>query len=529
MARSSLASPSRERPHRRGAGPRALAGGVLLALLATLLIPRLSAAAVDVDYEDVVGSPPSAHGTNSAATDQDLALWMSRWQQAGIQVIRIQLPQYFLEPVNDNADPEDTAWGNFLFETPIPIPPDFTRTITFANVFNAMKEAGVEIQLNPVYVAGWLSANPIPDPYMGFPGEAFATYPPNDLDEYEEYIRAVLHYLVNDVEYPPERIMLDVINEPDLGCGADPVVPCFWDDWDMSDIVAVVARSHAAILDVDDRIRMVGLAECCGTGIVQDLMDNYNGDQYLSGLTYHRYVSSDFSSGITRGVGLQSYGLPVYCNEYGSTSYRSDGVNGALWHAYALPLMWKNGISPLQFPFAENPYSSDPYNSMGLMFDWTQAWTRKPAYWVYANFYRRFPGKELVSVDADAGLDALAARSTGGGDPEFSLWISNWSGTSYPNHAFSIANYPDDEAFVRVFDNLSGTSPVAVIPVSGSPLTFTYTIPSGSSFTFALTSEAPSAPALGPKGIAGLFLLFFSSALCLLVARDRRRLSGQSR
>ena len=76
---------------------------------------------------------------------------------------------------------------------------------------------------------------------------------------------------------------------------------------------------------------------------------------------------------------------------------------------------------------------------------------------------------------------------------------------------------------MRVFDNLSGTSPVDVIAVSGSPLTFTYTIASGSSFTFTITSEAPSTPALGPKGIAGLFLLFFSSALCLLVRRDRRR------
>jgi hypothetical protein len=502
---------------------RALAAGVLLALLPAFLAPRPAAAAVDVDYQNVVGNPPSAHGTNSFATDQDLALWVSRWQQTGVGLIRIQLPQFFFEPTNDNADPETIAWENFLFDSAIPIPPDFTRTVTFSNVFNTMKEAGVSIQLNPVYLAGWLSTNPIPDPYMGFPGEAFATYPPSDLDEYEEYVYALLYYLVNVIEYPPERILLDVINEPDLGCGADPVVPCFWDNWGMSDIVAVVQRSHAAIQAVDSRIHMVGLAECCGTSIVQNLMDNYNGAQYLSGLTYHRYVSSDFSSGIQRGITLRAYGLPVYCNEYGSVSYLSDGVAGALWHAYALPLMWRNEISPLQFPFSENPYSSDPYNSMGLMLDWTQGWTRKPAYWVYANFYGSFPGKELVSVDADAGLDALAARSTAGGSAEFALWISNWSGTSHANHGFSIQNYPADEATVLVLDNLSGTSPVDTIAASGSPLTFSYSIASNSSLTFKITSEAPSMPALGSKGIVGLFLVLLASAL--LMRRDERRMS----
>jgi len=488
-------------------------------LLAGLLLPLLAAAAVEVDYAGVVGDPPSGHGTNGLGTDQDEALLIDRWRESGVELVRVQLPQFFFEPVNDDADPGSVAWENFLFDTAIPLPPDFTRSVTFSRLFGAMKQAGVTLQLNPVYLAGWLTANEIPDPYMGFPGEAFSTYPPNDLDEYQEYIYALLYYLVNVIEFPPQRIMLDVINEPDLGCGADPVVPCFWNDWSMSDIVAVVQRSHAAIQAVDSRIRMLGLAECCGTSIVRDFMDHYDGAQYLSGLTYHRYVSSDFSSGIDRGNALRPYGLPVYCNEYGSSSYRSDGVNGALWHAYALPLMWSNQISPLQFPFSEGPYSSDPYNSMGLMFDWTQGWTRKPAYWVYANFYANFPGKELISVDADAGLDALAARSAAGGGAEIALWISNWSETPYPNHGFSIQNYPDLEARVLVFDNLSSKSPVDRITVSGSPLSFSYSIPSNSSLTFKIVPRAPGAPGLGPSGIGCLLLLLLWSALYLLRRR----------
>jgi hypothetical protein len=160
---------------------------------------------------------------------------------------------------------------------------------------------------------------------------------------------------------------------------------------------------------------------------------------------------------------------------------------------------------------------------MGLMFDWTGGWTRKPAYWVYTNFYGNFPGKELVSVAADAGLDALAARSTAGGSAEFALWISNWSGTALPDHGFSIQNYPAAEATVLVLDNLSGPSPVDAIAASGSPLSFSYSIPSNSSLTFVIASEAPSTPAVGPTGIAAVFLLLLAPALFLLVRGEGRR------
>lgn len=503
------------------------AAPLLLWLACGLLAPSLFAAAtaadVSVDYATVVGQPPSAHGTNSFSTVEDQALFVSRWQEMSIEVIRVQIPQFFLEPVNDDADPETLAWENFLFDTAIPIPPDFTRSVNFASTFAAMRDAGVTLQLNPVYLSGWLSSNPIPDPYMGFPGEAFSTYPPNDLDEYQEYIYALLYYLVNVIEYPPERIMLDVINEPDLGCGADPVVPCFWDNWDMADVVSVVQRSDAALQAVDSRIRMLGLAECCGTSIVRDLMDNYGGASYLKGLTYHRYVSSDFSSGIARGLALQPYGLPVYCNEYGSSSYRSDGADGALWHAYALPLLWENQICPMQFPFSENPYSSDPYNSMGLMLDWTGGWVRKPAYWVYANFYGNFPGKELVSVVADAGLDVLAGRSPSPEAAELALWVSNWSGSSYSTNSVTIENFPAALALVLVYDSLSGTDPIATITAAGSPLTFEYSLPANSAFVFRVRSSAPMIPTLSREGTAGLLLGISGSAALLLLHRRRRR------
>lgn len=511
---------------------------ILVAGLVSMVLtaPTASSAGADirVDYSTVVGTSPSAYGSNSFATDQDEAIWINRWNESGLGVIRLHLLQFYLEPQNDNSDPNSVAWENFPFDTPIPQPPDFTKTFTFSSVLNAMKEAGGTVQLNPVYLSPWLSSNEIPDPFRGYPGEAFCTYPPNDLDEYQEYIYAVLYYLVNVIEYPPERIMLDVVNEPDLACGADPVVSCFWDNWYMSDLVEVIHRSYDAIQAVDSRIRMVGLAECCGTSLTRDFMDNYNGAQYLSGLSYHRYVSFDFTPGIQRGNTLKTYGLPVYCNEYGSSAVRSDGVDGALWHAYALPLMWENEICPLQFPFSEGPWYADPFNSMGLMHDWTQAWTRKPAYWVYANFYGSFPGKELVSINAHQDLNVLAGRSSSETNAELVIWISNPSETSYSDSGFTIENFTVTDADVLVFDNLAGTTPVDSIHVSGNPLAFTYSIPSKSSFTFKITPASPAPPpadegpsALAPGAWAGIGI--GAALLIALVAwllLHRRLLAG---
>ncbi len=485
------------------------------AAVLVLFITTYAIAAVTVDYSNIVGSSPDEYGTNGFATNEDITMWTSRWNETGIKVIRVQLPQYFVEPLNDDADPNTVTWSNFLFETAIPIPPDYTKTVTLANTFTAMKNAGITIQLNPVYLAPWLTSNSVPPPFQGFPGAAYCSYPPNDLDEYQEYIYAVLYYLVNVIEYPPERIMLDVINEPDLGCGADPSVPCFWDNHTMVDVAEVIYRSDDAIQAVDSRIRMVGLAECCGSSYTTNFMNNYNGADYLSGLTYHRYVSSDFSSGISRGNTLKAFGLPVYCNEYGSFTYLSDGIPGAIWHAYALPLMWQNEIAPLQFPYSETAYNSAPYNSMGLMYDWTWPvpWERKPAYWVYANFYGNFGGKDLVSINADSGLNVLAGKAQSAMSTELTLWISNSSATNFTNLGFTIQNHSTTEAQVQVLDNLTGTTSVDTFQISGNPMTFTYSIPSGASYTFRLTSAVAGIPAMNQWGMIIFFSLLIGSAL----------------
>jgi hypothetical protein len=338
------------------------------------------------------------------------------------------------------------------------------------------------------YLAPWLSDNS-PHPGLPFPFDV-APHPPNDLVEYREFVEAVLRYLVETLGFPPERIVVEAMNEPDLRCGQDPVVACFWENWTMDDIAAVVRVTHEAILSVNAEIPLVGLAECCGTSVVRDLLDDYPEGAYLDGLSYHYYSPSGYNlnAALSRASALAPYGRPICVDEYGSLQYLSEGVDGALWHSWALATLWEAGIAPLQHPISEWPLAGEPYNSMGLFEDWRGDWTRKPAYWVYANFFAHFGGSQIISHIAPAGVDVVVGRRSLGSDQaKVAFWLTNRSNVTLTDQSFAVHNFVSDTATLRIYDNLVGPTPVLTTTVSGSPLVFTATLPAYSSHAFVLS------------------------------------------
>jgi len=434
---------------------------------------------IAVDWNATLGPGPGEYGTNVWWTDQDADLWQSRYAESASTTFRVPISHAILEPNNDNDDPSTINWAGFQFETPLPVP-DGGRTTTYHAWFEALRDSGATILLQPSYLSPWLSDNA---PHPG----GYAPYPPNDLDEYREFVLAVLRYLVETVNFPPQRIALEAMNEPDLGCGVDPVVPCFWQNWTMADIADVVRVSQEAIQSVDGDIALVGLAECCGTDVVETLLTDYPTEgSYLDGLSYHRYSSGyDVAALLGRGERLKTYGRPVYADEYGSLSYRSEGTAGALWHSYVLGELWRSGIGPLQYPFSEWPTQGEPYNSMGLFHDWREDWTIKPAYWVYANFYTHLGGTTIVSSTAPAELDVIAGKkSSENGDALIAVWVTNRSGTAYSGVQFQVTSFPRDEATLTIYDTMAGLSPAETQSVSGTPLTFSADLPANGSRCF---------------------------------------------
>jgi hypothetical protein len=459
--------------------------------LVSLLLTRTTPASptqhgVAADFDAVVGSGPAAYGVNVWWTDQDAALWTARWAELGSSWVRLYVSHALVEPENDDADPQHINWAGFRFDTPISVPAMMTHTLTYRDWFTALRDQpDVHILIHFSYLAPWLTDNP-PHPSIPIPA---APYPPNDLAEYREFIEATARFLVEEVDFPPERIAFEVMNEPDLECGADPVTPCFWQDWTMNDIRAVVSVTWQAVQDVAPAITLVGLAECCGTSIARDLLDHYPEGAYLDGLSYHYYApGNDLSTALNRAAELAPYGRPIYLDEYGSLQYRSDGADGALWHSLALATLWRAGIAPIQYPVSEWPLLGEPYNSMGLFDDWRGGWMRKPSYWVYTNFFRFVGGGEVISHTAPAGLDVLVSRRTAADEAQVAFWVVNRGTSSLPDITFTLHQFPA-AATLHIYDNLVGPSLLVTETVSGAPLIFTATLPARSSRAFVLSAN----------------------------------------
>jgi hypothetical protein len=436
---------------------------------------------VRINSQRIAGAAPVLYGSNSWWTDQDADIWRSRHKELGLNVLRVPTAQSLFEPINDDVDPNHINPQGFMFDFPLPWS---GRTVTLRKWLEMLKGLDVTVMLNIPYLAGWLSTN-------GDQGLS-STYPPNDIAEYREYVRALLQFTVHQVGYPAEKVILEPVNEPDLACSPGEIVSCFWQNWSIQDLIIVLRTTYEEAKKVDPAIRVVGVSECCGTTIVDQLLAQFDGLSYLDGFTYHKYVNDfNFDQGINWGTHLASFGRPVYLNEFGNMQVWSNGISGALWHASILPQIWKAKINPLQFPISDFPGSHQGFNQLGLFNDWNDNWRIKPAYWVYTNFYQQFGGGELVFVEAPESLSIIASRKLNGGKLRLAIWITNLSHTPVKGIKFSIEGFHEQTTFIQTLDNLKGSTPEETLQITGAPIEFYFDLPAESSYCI-LISSLPS-------------------------------------
>lgn len=425
---------------------------------------EIPAGAVLVDFQAQGKATPDLYGSNSWWSDQDADLWKARHAQLGVRIMRIPAAHSLFEPRNDDSDPGHINPDGFLFRTPIPW---FGRTLTLESWLRALQEQDITLILHVPYLAPWLSRNP---------GDALSSpYPPVDLAEYEEYLRALLEFVIDDLGYDPAKVILEPVNEPDLDCGQDASVGCFWQDWQESDLLEVLQAARRVSLAVDPAVRMVGVSECCGTQWTKRLASNPDTRDLLDGFTYHKYVQGyDYRDLLDRGQRLLAYDKPVYLNEYGSTQFWSDGLEGALWHARLLPQVFAAGINPLQYPVSEFPGMHAGYNRLGLFQDWNNSFQIKPAYWVYAHFYRLLGGGTIIAHQEVGGSELLAVKNTDDGEE----WAAVWIVTGGPEMAAPITlafqNLPQPEMQLTVLNALEAADPISVQAVVAPVAVYTY-------------------------------------------------------
>ena len=431
---------------------------------------------VYVDYDGYAGEALPYYGSNPPGWDNGGNDMINlRINQSGMNIFRMQLISYLIEPVNDNADPNTINWAGFRFNTTYTL---FGITLSMDVMFTSLNRSGSYMILNFPYLPPWLSSNSNPNPLYG-------TYPPNSLPEYKEHVKATLLHLVNDIGVPPEKIFLEPFNEPDLGCGVDPSVPCFWQDHTMQDTVDTFLVAYDAAKEVDPAIKVIGMSEWDNGRYVRNFINNHNGLDYLDAITYHKYMNGyDISSMISMGVGFKNdYGIPVIVDEYGSRNYYSNGVPGALWHSRALTQLWNNDLNPVSFPFWDVEPIGSPYNRMGLFYNASLGWNTKPAFWVYSNFIRFMSNCSILPYsESISNLDFIASRK----GSELHFITTNIDSTPKSLN-FVIDGMPPGTYDVTVYNNLYQNSVVQNLSVSGN---FNYTVPGSSSLSFSITPSS---------------------------------------
>jgi hypothetical protein len=458
----------------------------ILVMCVLALFAGSAAAELTVDFAD------EFYGSNLFWTEEDIDLMKDRIDKSNMNIMRLFILPSFIENPNDNTDPNSINWEGFNFD---PSFPWFGKTISYSAIFETLRDLDIYIMAMVPYLSPWLSAN------YHEPNDIYSTYPPNNYDEYKEFVYAVLYYMVNNVGISPDKIILEPFNEPDLGCGQDSSVQCFWNNHNMDDTADTFLTAYNAAKSVSPYIRVVGMAEWDDGRYVRNFINSHNGLSYLDGITYHKYSNNyDISALISMGTRIiEDYGIPVFANEYGSRTWGSDGTDGALWHSYTLTYLLKNGIHPIQHPFFEFPALGEPYESMGLFYDWSNNWQIKDSFWIYSNILRFMKNTDILNSDEDVqNVDVIAGKRNG----EVSIVITNRDSIE-KDITIVIQNLPENYNNVTVYDNFQENHVVDSFGISGN--TFEYVMPSRSSVTTRLPvlppspRVRPSLPAIPPR------------------------------
>ena len=60
---------------------------------------------------------------------------------------------------------------------------------------------------------------------------------------------------------------------------------------------------------------------------------------------------------------------------------------------------------------------------MGLFENWSGDWSRKPSYWVYANFFQHMNGGDVLAHVAPSNLDVMTTRRVAANVVQVAFWV----------------------------------------------------------------------------------------------------------
>ncbi|MFX0211421.1 MAG: hypothetical protein ACFFDT_35915, partial [Candidatus Hodarchaeota archaeon] len=139
---------------------------------------------ITINYNNTIADSPEYYGSGGVFwTIEDIDIVANRMQASDMNIFRIFIFPLFVESSNDDNDPNHINWSGFNFKTAVPW---FGRTLDHDTIFETIRDLNVTVMPNIAYLSPWLSRN------QHDPTDMWSTYPPNNQQEYGEFVYATL-------------------------------------------------------------------------------------------------------------------------------------------------------------------------------------------------------------------------------------------------------------------------------------------------------------------------------------------------
>jgi len=376
---------------------------------------------IEIDYSQVISKGPDYFGWEGGWISEDSLVFLERYRLAPPNLIRIQVPMFLFEPVNDNTNP-DSSEIRFNIDAVYDI--QYGKHTNYDEFLKRLvrEYPGIIINLNIWDCANWLASTP-----GTFMGGISGAFPPNDYSEYEEFVRSLAFWLSDSIGLDPENILLTFVNEPNALAS----FPTHAFTGTVDDLVLMAQHARSALDQVSPDIRMGGIEEYMSSSMTNSFM-NAGGDQYVDFLTFHVYGNgaSSINQRISNIVNdLSTYQIPIYLTEMGDQAYgpsifiNYNSLDAGIDLTRNLIQIWKSDLTGFSMFRLNNTYIDNPFYGLsgwigyGLFEDWRGtntngvAYAIFPGYWGFANFYTFLDSTQvLASVNSSSEIEVIAAK-----------------------------------------------------------------------------------------------------------------------
>ncbi|KRE63341.1 golvesin C-terminal-like domain-containing protein [Paenibacillus sp. Soil750] len=336
-------------------------------------------------------------------------------------LVRVWYQTDWMEPANDNNDPDVTNWSNMQ-----------TNSAKMQSVYKVLDFLKSE-QIDVMLVAGWKMDAAVQSwlAFSGLPSSANSA--PNDLDEWAEWVSASLHQLITVKGYDNIKYVMSY-NEPS---GGDFETPAGIDPKDYYKDMYQAIHDRLIADGMRSTIKLVGPDESGSSSewtayaatYMNDVLDIYDGHAYnMDYSTLPIWLS-------TRNSYIAPTGKPHILTEFAARGTNEDrstfqyGVNLADLMVSGM----RNGVSSMLYWRLADQQLVDPLNFIDTTFG---AWpwlpeSTMPRYSYYSlGLFSTFTGSHaqvLLTTSDDPDLHVTSVRRA---DGEYTVYVVNSSSSA---------------------------------------------------------------------------------------------------